>query len=258
MIFILAGQPSLALTTLERTLYLNRILLAKNNIIIPLNGYRKWSHLNIIDEITRSPRFDPSLGTIANLCENIKKKKEINPDVNHLLSFTSLSRSYIGLTNNLCSQLRRVDYVTLITFVNHQLNYLYPYWYMERLNGNGLEDFHTWIKWRLKCNAFSSNYYKKYNQTKSLQSINKILYLHSDKFSSEKLLFDKLLQILDIDTLSNEILTSFDEPIKSILSKPVFCQEVKSLASDLYFESNEKLIKNFPELKALNNTIYLS
>lgn len=256
MIYILSGQTSISLLSIERFLHLNRIALADANIIIPLNGYIGWNHQNLFWELTNSPNFDKAYGTITGLVENIKLRKKENNEAVHIISLPTLSMSYRGLIQNFITKLYGVDEITLIGYYNHQLKYLFPYWYKERFSGAKEIEFDDWLKWRLACNAFSLDYSKEQEKLMGIDGIDQIKIFHIDFVQSTSgLLHHFLSQIIPID-ISIDI-DYPQSPIKQVFKTPEFPADVLDLSESLYSQSNNNLAKLYTSMGELNNLEYL-
>lgn len=257
MIYILAGQPSLAHLNIERFLHLNRSELMKHKFIYPLNGYRGWNHQNLYWELIQSTKFKECYGTLNTLESAIKKQKEEDPANNFILSLPALSKSYHGLISKTISRFKPYDDVTLVVILNHQLKYLYPFWYLERLAGSAKIDFGKWIRWRLSCNALGVDYYKGYEKISSIKGVDHLQYLHADQLEITGTLIDKFCSTIGITSDAKENLLLINKSVESVFPRPDFEKDLITFSEDLFGQSNTQIANIFESLSQLNSRDYL-
>ena len=82
MIYLHVGNPKTGTTTIQRSLFDNRIPLLKQQVLYPQAGIQFWGHHNIYYDLAKDPdKYNPSLGSFELLLKNLRIFKEQNPEV---------------------------------------------------------------------------------------------------------------------------------------------------------------------------------
>ena len=113
MIYLHVGKPKTGTTTIQRSLVTNRIPLLKQQVLYPQAGMLHWGHHNIYYELTKSPMYDPGLGSFDLLLQNLRNYKEKHPNGNIILSSETYSGAYIRVLERLVQPLEKIDQVTI-------------------------------------------------------------------------------------------------------------------------------------------------
>ena len=131
MIYLHIGKAKTGTTTIQGTLYANRISLAQMGYLYPNKCIMARGHHNIYFELTKDERFNPALGSFNELLNEIENYKRKNKDGHIILSSETFEALSIDALFFVYEALSKLDEVRIVILLRRQDRYLLSYWAMQ-------------------------------------------------------------------------------------------------------------------------------